>query len=128
MCEFRPGPCGIPCAVGSRVSGLRIVVHRRPPEWSVLSLAPLLGTNLACRVVVCLLWAYLYRFALPGATSTVRTVWLRSPVPSYRVTCRLRFLPWFLGSTLRHFCITLRRPVGTCLGYKAGGTHHPGGV
>jgi hypothetical protein len=55
----------------------QIGVHNTLPVRTVSCLAPLLVTSLACLMVVCLLWASLYRFALLEATSTVRNGWLR---------------------------------------------------
>src|SRR5215471_4398543 len=113
---FRLGPSGTPCAVCIRVSCLKIVVHNRLPVRTVSYLAPLSVTSLACLMGVCLLWAYLYRFAVLGATATVHNGWLRWLDPSCRVTCRLRFLPWFLVSWRHRFYTIWRMSAGPCLG------------
>src|SRR5262249_16693923 len=98
------------------------------PVRTVSYLEPLSVTSLACLMGVCLLWAYLYRFALLGATSTVHNGWLRWLDPSCRVTCRLRFLPWFLGSWRHRFYTIWRMSAGTCLGYRVVDTRHPVGA
>src|SRR3989441_7023507 len=97
-------------------------------KWNVLYLVPLLVTSLAYLVVVFHLWASLYRFALLGAISTVRSGLLRSLDQSFRVTCHPRFPPLFPESLHHRFYTVWCMIAGTCLGYKVVYIRHPVGV
>src|SRR5262249_49298025 len=106
----------------------KIVVHSTPPGWIVLYLEPPLATSLACRVVVCLLSACLYRRAWLATTSTVRSAWLRSLGRSYFVPCPRRFLPSLLGAWRHCFDTSWRTIAGKNLGCRVVDRRHPVGA